>query len=912
MRLRALRVANWRCIGKLELADIAPGITVLHGPNGTGKSSLIAALRCGLLDFAHNSKDQDLLQHKPWRGEASPHVLVEWEQNGATWRVRKTFSVHKDGESVLEEFSAGQWRKKYEGAREVTDRLRDIFQAETSRSGLYELLWLEQGDVQLPRQLGGSLQQQLFQVLGTMVTSRDRTFLQELDRRMERWFTQKKLEHRTGKKPSPVVKLGEDVRQCRAVLDNLEAQHREVEDVLGRLTKIEDDLPALRRAVEADQRALLELQREKDRLKDRLQEYRLAQQQAEAADKRLGQERARLQAQQAAAARWADSQQLVTQAIKAVADAQDELEQRAREVHNQQLVRDAHQAEFDKARHELANLEDQRRYLQIHNRSRQLADVLETARQLENDALTVRATLAAQSVPDVDELKALRENRRQAQELAVRLRAATVTICLEPTREAMVEVRTDDGVPQVHELATGQSFTVEAFQRCVLHVAGWGLVQVTREQNGADLAQAAQELAELNDAFARTLAIYQEDPTDPDSLERLGERRHQREQQRQRLELLQNNLHHLVPQGQASLTAELRKLAGEQATLLQRRPYLENWEPNEQELAHAEQVQRRLHQQFEKQLRDLGATLEAAKITHRTAEARVPTVQGNLHATQAREEERRLECERLGDPAALHDQVVQAEAMVRQAREHLHATRLRPEEEGLGARILQTDNALQQKQERVRQAEDELHRLRGRLEGSEGLHLKRADAEAALRSGEQALEREKHDAEAHKLLRELFEQCKENQVRQVMGPIAERVQHWARHLGLHDLPLLRFSDSFLPDGLQHPHVETGTLPLAHESYGTAEQLSLLIRLALGGILTPHTPALAVFDDPLAHTDALRRQRFLEILGQASRGDRAACPPAGPLQILIFTCHPEWFRELPDVKMIDLAPLIQRS
>jgi hypothetical protein len=46
-----------------------------------------------------------------------------------------------------------------------------------------------------------------------------------------------------------------------------------------------------------------------------------------------------------------------------------------------------------------------------------------------------------------------------------------------------------------------------------------------------------------------------------------------------------------------------------------------------------------------------------------------------------------------------------------------------------------------------------------------------------------------------------------------------------------------------------------------------------------------------------------------VLRAAADGDATTNPPAGPLQILVFTCHPEWFRT-DAATVIDLGnPLI---
>jgi hypothetical protein len=61
----------------------------------------------------------------------------------------------------------------------------------------------------------------------------------------------------------------------------------------------------------------------------------------------------------------------------------------------------------------------------------------------------------------------------------------------------------------------------------------------------------------------------------------------------------------------------------------------------------------------------------------------------------------------------------------------------------------------------------------------------------------------------------------------------------------------------------------------------------------------------MLDDPLTHSDVVRLDRMRAVLKHASVGDPASTPAAGPLQIVIFTCHPEWFA-IDGAKIIDLS------
>ncbi|MGL5095822.1 MAG: AAA family ATPase, partial [Planctomycetia bacterium] len=68
MILRGVEIDHWRCIGSLRLSDLPDGVVVLHGPNRTGKSSLVKAVRACLFDYDHNSKDKEIVRSVPRRG----------------------------------------------------------------------------------------------------------------------------------------------------------------------------------------------------------------------------------------------------------------------------------------------------------------------------------------------------------------------------------------------------------------------------------------------------------------------------------------------------------------------------------------------------------------------------------------------------------------------------------------------------------------------------------------------------------------------------------------------------------------------------------------------------------------------------------------------------------------------------
>src|SRR5262249_33669367 len=149
MRLRRMVVRNWACIGALELPELPDGIVILSGPNRMGKSSLVQAIRSCLFDHEHNSKDATILAAIPRRTKAAPQVTIEFENTGQRYRIAKTFSPRKEGEAILEQQAAAGWTVLERG-KEASRRVRELLGVETSQAGLYQLLWLNQGEVELP------------------------------------------------------------------------------------------------------------------------------------------------------------------------------------------------------------------------------------------------------------------------------------------------------------------------------------------------------------------------------------------------------------------------------------------------------------------------------------------------------------------------------------------------------------------------------------------------------------------------------------------------------------------------------------------------------------------------------------------------------------------------------------------
>ena len=231
--------------------------------------------------------------------------------------------------------------------------------------------------------------------------------------------------------------------------------------------------------------------------------------------------------------------------------------------------------------------------------------------------------------------------------------------------------------------------------------------------------------------------------------------------------------------------------------------------------------------------------------------------------------------------------------------------KLSADEETVGERLQAAKDAVRAAQNRVNAVDKEYYEIKGALSQFEGLHQERASAAARHEHLREAIEREELEKDAVDCLYSLFEECREKQFNTILGPIENRVLNWMKLLRIDGYQELRFSDSFLPEKLTR-RGGASEFSLDEESIGTQEQIGLMVRLALGSTLAkPEEPAVAILDDPLTHSDSLRLTNMCAVLRNAAAGDAKQTPPAGPLQILVFTCHPEWF-EIDGAKTIDLG------
>jgi hypothetical protein len=220
MILEGFEITNWSCIRRVAVSDLpATGVVVFHAPNGTGKSSIVAALRATLMDFAPASSSAGLKRWFRADGEA-PRVTVQFRAQGMSYRLAKQFK--KSGESRLEQEIAGGWQLITKTPAEVHDKTQELAGSRDSSTGLYQLLWLDQAQFALPdaKNFDTDVQASLRRVLGVMQTPRDDAFIERVTERRSTWFTarNKSGDYKPSCDLARSLKLLDDARRDVAIL----------------------------------------------------------------------------------------------------------------------------------------------------------------------------------------------------------------------------------------------------------------------------------------------------------------------------------------------------------------------------------------------------------------------------------------------------------------------------------------------------------------------------------------------------------------------------------------------------------------------------------------------------------------------------------------------------------------------
>ena len=392
----------------------------------------------------------------------------------------------------------------------------------------------------------------------------------------------------------------------------------------------------------------------------------------------------------------------------------------------------------------------------------------------------------------------------------------------------------------------------------------------------AEIARAQQHLADEQDSLLSRLRVA--------SLADAEDRLKQLQELKQAIGHDELILKELAPEGLEALSDRLRLRQARKDELAPEIQALPEPDTNSVSLSRAE------------------AQLESAEVALKGADAANQQLKSNLLLAEQALKSAKQEWERLNNELQAPDR----KHREKQAKNQLIESRANENrfKERLSEREKQIEQAkpdvLQQDVERFTKSADaaeeqedardrELIQIQARLEtaGAEGLEEQSAELEIELdRAARRKRELERR-AKALDLLHTRLTEHRLELTRQLQAPLQRHLNHYLQLL--FPEASLKVDENLIPEILVRQGnggEERGKFE--ELSFGAREQMALISRLAYADLLLEAgRPTLIILDDALVHSDAERLKAMKRVLYDAAQRH----------QILLFTCHPDNWRDL---------------
>jgi len=864
-RVRLEQVRKFK--SSLELANLDPGLNVFVGPNEAGKSTVVGAIRAAFFE-RYKSGAGGTKWLRPWgEPDAAPTVEVDFVVGSTSYKLRKTFlkksrcelqigSVLKDGDAAedqLAELLGYSFPTKGESKPE--------------HHGVPGLLWIDQGQAQAIQQPVESAADYLRQALDSsasaVATSHSDSIIAALKDRRDALLTE------TGRHRGELASAESEAETTKLSLAELDEKIDQYRNQIDRLAKLvsEENEERKQDARTALATEVLAAEQRSTKLEQQEQDLDRQQKALQLLDKRI---------------------ELVDQTLKTFADqdvnlqirSQTALTAAATVIDAEAALQEAKQqqagvqARFDQASDAVTQAtQEERRVALVKQRD-------DAAGQIEKlAALVESAKTKAGEIKSLQEQRPAREISSKDVEAARKLRDAHALLEAQQTAQA-TRLHFDLTAPGA---VTIDGMSVESGQErlvtteVVVQIENVGQITVTPgasslEELKTKVAAAAQRLtASLKQLGVNSLA---EAESALASSERL----------RSAEALASAELKGLAPWGIEKLTEGLTEAT-------------------------------RNHEAAALAISELGPAQTQTPLPLRAAESALAAVDLEMKAAtdrvraaatreiQARTGKELAERERGAAAAIVNapERITRQDAASRE-RVELNAHR---SQVALAVKAAQRALELEQPQAarqdvaRLRasleafdraagQRQTEIGQLRARLEGTagQGLEEERARLGAALETCERRLTDLALHAKALDLLVRRLQEQQNLQKRRLQAPLRAKVQHY--------LPLvmagaeLVFNEDLSPGALVRPGQAEATSGTFDElSFGAREQMGLITRLAYADLLKQAgRPTLVILDDALVHSDWQRLRSMHRVLFDAAQRH----------QILVFSCHPEFWRE----------------
>jgi exonuclease SbcC len=897
MFLHRVKVENWRAIrDPIDLLDLSPQINVIHGPNEAGKSSVMDAICRGFFD---RHKTASMRDRQPWGTSLGPTVELAFEIDHQKWKLMKRFVVDADCE--LRRWRDGAWEKVAQGQNSDDQIVALAHGAASGRGltgsdqwGLGQVLWVCQGEA-TQINVGDSQQARLREALKITLDSNQGHAIEQL---IEAWYQMVYT-------PGGAFRGGQNKAEVAVLEDKVEERRRGVADLRTREAALQlsaHELAASEADQEAAQGELNQAQADLGTTRQKmqgLQEERRRYLEIESAANIARAEWERLNVH-STCVRKAD--EAIREAEKAIRihspqmrKAQEQLSTAETACTAMSLERDQYRVAAKRADEVHAGAERLVKYREVQQALTDATKGLKAATTVKKKLEMTEADLASLKAPSSRQMKTLRELSQQIEKKRSELDAASLTVRVEPKRAIRVQIEIDASASLASTLKSPKEFKANGSMSIAIDGVGDFLVRA----GDSDAASVADALAKLRSKWNEEIAAF--GSKDLSGLESLATQRIQIDQRIAELREQQSEQDEVADLASRlqEYEREIQVLMTEDNTLSAR---TEGLDDAKAEFSHTKSGRAGAIKQVreaERRFDETQESLRSAIKTHGEAEKQQASMSGILKDRTTQASTLRAE-DGMTDAARAHA-LAQALLTMDAAIQRLGATP-KPLVEDLAQEIRQLDSTTRSLQEEIRRLAETNGRLKDQVEreGGEGLYSKLVEALEEQEMLQRQLDLAKLNAEAIKVLWQTLKEQKAQVFESVVRPVRHMVEGMMEQIVGPKYDRVGFDENLMPTHV-HPANRDEEASVGDLSFGTQEQLMLLVRLALARLLSRSIGRQCVMlDDPLVNADRARQRAALRILADA----------AADTQIVIFTCHPVAYEGLDNCKHYDLRAMME--
>lgn len=870
MKLKRLRIENFkRFRAPLEINGFTDGLNLFTAPNESGKSTVAEAIRCA---FFERHRSSSVEYFRPW-GESSstPTVELDFELDAKPCRLTKAFLGKKRCELSIDGKSMDGAAAEDHLAALLGFRFPGKGASAPEHMGIPGLLWIKQGTShEIASAVGFAsdhLRNALGESLGELASSSGDAVLKAVESERNELLTPA-----TG---SPRGAFADAINRRAELQTDLQTLRTDIEAYQSGV----DRLSGMRREHQRDEAARPWLA---------LQEQLAAAQKRQSEAKGLAEKKAAQEATLKQATLQVNSWR--TQ-LQAMAREETALGQREKNLQSAQAGLTKAQGELQawEPRHTAAAQADStaREALRL---ARQAATRIAQARTVEN--LTAQVVAFEQ-----------RQDKAQAEQNALTRLAAEAQALVVPAgtlkqiRDCSEALRTAQA--KLDAVATALEFNLQPGAR--VRVAGTELTGSSRQTviartdieiegvghitvlpGGADLESLAIARERKRDELTALLQALS-----AESLAAVEERVRLQAQRKAEAKASEAVLAALAPKGLAAFATEVATVA---ATLAEARRALEAMLPAPAAdtpvlaVAPAESEESAARSALEA----VSTGLNEAKMAVGKAQAQVKAAQDELAAVTATLDDPLRANRKAEANGALTD------ALAYQSAAQDKVNELTQQLQTVNLPVLEQD--VERLERSARQAEtahsqraNDITRLEVELEtkGALGQEETAAEKQRELEHTERRCTELERRAKALDHLLTLLREKRSALARRLRAPLQKHLNHYLQIL----FPgaQIEVGDDLSPGRITRPGIRGAESGEFEElSVGAREQMGVVARLAYADLLkAAGKPTLLILDDALVHTDEERLGQMKRVLYDAATRH----------QILIFSCHPEAWRDL---------------